>query len=934
LVALTLLPQRALSQAIAVPQVSTVGMRSTATQTIQAAPPAMGPDGLTYAERAERAFLKAEMLKISRANPGDLGAVVSKVNDELAKVSAQRNELVNMRRGLQLTNAVVTDISAISQVSLPTAFVVTAMDIGLDSAIEELDGKARYLTGEVLQAGLQELKQSRRAEYDKVLTASPAERQRILFGDGANRGLFDETKLGADASPEMRAAIAYEATQDLDRRLKLNAKFTDGQIRDLTVKSKKMAEQIAEARRSIAVGQEGQRRLGEAVTILKDQAKENTARLDVAEEYIWRGLSDGEKAKALSDGKFTRLISDPAVRKRYIEDLTYVANIKDYRAAISTGKQVASDLSSIGNILGAPPSFQETISFANHGMDVADAMLRMSTGSPLEVIGGLGALSRTFGGPRPDPTASALKAIQQQLAVMRQEMYDYHVQTMSSLDQMSDQIDNGFKSVKDLQETTISQVAYNTRALNDGLTGQLDLCNDVANTWTQGEATLDQRADTFNGNLVLGRALVSCAAGVSDTFKVASQPLPGGKRHRIGISSVFLPASLAGVPSPEAVDAVKGVKAFQDQIYLPTLNYSRRLAGRMAPDGCDADQMMFLALLAAGGRAGAARDSFASLKRDCAKSQPAYRGFAAPNAPFVPVDVVPLLGEPLSATAILQLVRPAYRASSIYEFTSSGAGSPRVLKLADILKGGDRSSNAQTLLERMKAPIDAAIVQHNMLAGDLVLEQLALDIENGLAAEANHDPKALDDAKLTVESRSRKGLCAAESSDPAYAASVEYFNAICILQANPFLTYNFTRYWLKSRLVKDKGLAHYAAGYHLSTAAEIGNAFAKPLPLVRVGARWTLQLPTTSGPPLNLELPVWGSMLTERQAYPGDFRTGRVQGDYYPDLLVLRADLEDSIAEYRASRNLTAKQKQIAYAAIVITARPSVKPAPRQQLAP
>ena len=860
---------------------------------------------------------------------GQLEGALKKFDVEQRKVTGEIAHWEDVKRATELSFAVKDDIPG-SDV-IPTSTYSATIGQGIDDQISALELRRDALGRDVLGPILAELRQAHQAQIDGLAGKDSQTIHDVLFGPDGVGGLLAGSALGANLDPGTRADIANLKADMLREELakvSAGATYTQVQVQALIgdyVDFKRKVDAFAKDTTDRINGlTEGQRRLNEAYRALAVRVADNTYRLDALEGAMWGKLTANEKIEALKGGAFSAVVRDmtPAERKDFEEDLEFAATLEDIDSAAGAVGEVAESFRSIGALVGLDLS--EPVERINQGVVLAQSLVGIASGNPLAVISGLGGVARVFGPSRSDGTSAALNALRREIQQMRVEMRQYHMEEMEALEQISRQIDRRFAELAGLQRGTLDQIGFNTLQLDEVLRQDLDTCALINAAWrprVDGDEveSFDARAARINLNHVA--RFVSCRNGVTQRFFRYS---PDGKA---AISTIFSLQTLSQADQEAGrANKILAVQRYRDETLAPTVAFTlREQPERNNVGACNPDQVAFAALLETPKRDGDLRTTATKAAASCKAGGKLV--FATREAGGAAYDVRGLLLIPISASNVLTYGRAAFDATDIYEFLDAPGGvSPKVMTLDQMralapIPGIGRKELPVQQLNRVLELVNISIAQINALSGDLVLEVIAKDLEAGLDDEtkrklAEVDPKAW------------------ANCDAAGKPSARYFNALCLLQRNEALRYNFTRHWVRTRLGNPQvyPLTIYAVAVEQAYPDLMAQAFSRSMPTVRCEPRWCLKLPGAAikdpnpspagdtGAPTDyydlkgdmlLPLPAWHEVASDRQA---------VASPQLDALLRLRRDIVLRLAEMNVDSKLTLDERRVLYAAAVIDA--------------
>lgn len=856
----------------------------------------------------------------------DLSSIVetaaTKFHSKTLELSAQVGALKNVQRGYEKSFALISDIPMGDE--LPLSFLSANISHGLDDQIDQLESRRHELAGQILGPALAEIRSKHGATLDDLRGASPAVVHDTLFGTDGLAGLFSETEAGKLLGVEGRADLAnvkadlvHHQLEAVSSGLVTTSAKVDALVGDYVAFKGRM-EQFADSTKSKMNSlADGQRHLLRVYETLAVAVEDNTFRLDALEGAMWGKLSAKERIAALEGGAFASVINRmPADKKQgFRDDLAFAAKLEDINNTAGVIGQVANDFQKIGALVGVDIS--EPISHINKAVVAVQSIVSIASMNPIGIISGLGGLAGVFGGSgNSDGVSAALVELRRDIQQMRKEMYEYHVREMEALKRISDQIDKRFSQLAALQGSTLDQIGFNTKQLNESLLSGLNACRTIMLVWpTRAGESFDNRAARFNANFQ--KQFADCRDGINDRLFVfqAGQDL--------AISTVFSLQALGDAsPDTDLGQEILNIQRYRDETLRPVVGYTlREQPVRSTKAECEANVLAFRALLASPKRDDDILAAATREKEACeASDEPP--GSASPN---IRLDTISLLGAPISAKSILFHGRSVLAVSKLYEFVDApGAVAPRFKAIRELTGQDVNESTLRLELPRMQLQVvldlvNLAIAQINVLGGDLILEVLTQDIEAAIDDPARANLAEVDAVQWAD--------CSAMDKP-----SARYFNALCVLKRNEVLRSNFARHWVRTRLANETVTARirYAVGLTEATPEVLLRSFKRKMPIEKCNSDFCLRLPGAKIADPNpsmlgkdgslathfdltedflIKAPSWDEVATDRQA---------VASPIIHELIAFRQEVINRLAEIETNKDLTAEERGLVEATVVL----------------
>lgn len=532
--------------------------------------------------------------------------------------------------------------------------------------------------------------------------------------------------------------------------------------------------------------------------------KSDAFRLKRVEEIMFGNLSPGEKFEALQRGEFKVILSgmNEDKRKAFEEGIEKSRNIETWKGQANDFIGGASGILNIARNAGIDVGgAQETVDKAQ---SIFTGVLSIYAGGPIGIIGGISAISNVFGGGGSNQNAAVLDAIRK----LSEQVKEYHEAEMEKLAQIDVKIERGFARSEFLQTETLILLQQVSMDIKEILGQGISSCNKLKTSQSQLPLSQVSSAIFYMNDFNV------CRIALRELFDVGA----GGDSYKL--SGLFKENSITVGPITSTPFYLA-----RAEVISPMLDYSRNLLKRRYP-GCGSDvidSILARELATDPRHEGEARRQLPSTQDGCPEVEP-LRVEPSGNRRFSLSEI----NDPIDFEEVSKILGYAAAIYPLYERMENPGSDPLILKdFVDqtSLSGIGLDDAGRSRIEYTRGELALAyasglisIMQINLLAGDLLMEQLETDLLAGLQA---------DPATMTLGGKIKDVWVDCAGND---TVQQRYFAAICALERNDILKANFGRYMIRRHLAAGKrtAIARYqiAHGRYKNGQAAIGEILA------------------------------------------------------------------------------------------------------------
>lgn len=512
-----------------------------------------------------------------------------------------------------------------------------------------------------------------------------------------------------------------------------------------------------------------------AYDVITSNGYENTFSMDRLESIMTSRMSPAEKFENLRSGIFKPYLTklNKEQQKAFAEGIEKAANIEIWRGHADDFVGGASGILNIAKNAGIDVANAQN--YVNKGQAIFSGVLSIYAGGPMGYIGGISSISNVLGGGSEGNQNAAVLA---ELKALSEQMKKYHEEQMKTLKEIEAKVEEGFMRSEFLQVETLHLLQGISDDIKEVLVKGLSFCGKIMETPSHQPIIKVSRDDFQHENFN------SCRTALSDIFRVQDD-------NHYDLSGAFKRSSTSINDDKQSTSSYLTKR----EILTPMLKYSNEMIKRRYPDCTQANrQGLLMRVLAVDPRGEGAVRAALPEELDCSS--------------FTPLTIstrddlsfsIEAIGEPIAFEALARALVYAAGILPVYErFVTPGGENSKMLEFSDQTQlneiGLDRSGQNRIAYTRDEiahayASGLIALAQINLIAGDLLMEQLEADLMAGLKA----DPESMkiDDepfTKLWVD-------CVGDDS-----VASRYFGALCVLERNTILKSNFSRYLTRKHM--------------------------------------------------------------------------------------------------------------------------------------
>lgn len=577
-----------------------------------------------------------------------------------------------------------------------------------------------------------------------------------------------------------------------------------------------------------------------AVAVLQATSDQAVQELKLIDAVSQQQLSPRQKLALEQQGILTLSLAEKAA---YENDVM--------AQDVSTAGQHFSDLlSGVAKLPGLSPSAAKSINKANQLVNagVACAVAYFS-GDPMQYMSAFGAVAGVLGGDSgPSPEVQLLQQVLERLDQIEKKIDQYHKEEMRALDQINaNLIQVQERILKELRETQL-MVLDNSRAIGELLSSDIKACETLLGRYGKVVTGLDP---------INQRVFANFFESDPDTYADYIRRCRAGVANRLlpTISSIFTPLYPSDSPQ-NVVGAFSEARRFVQMTLEPTLEYYSQY--KLASNQILRNLMAYVPNL------GQLDGILGRSPPDASAVLPPLEArLAIQPGGYRLLDSREVITTAATARTVLEMVPSLYAASDGFHpvtraIVKKCAGLSR--SRCPVLPGVEAANQ----LRDFELLLRVLLLQENLIAGLPAVKNVAdvLDskVTAALTAITTDETGAASGQELfTYSSIDIAHVTDGDLEKPRCSTGSMTLDAICVLQANPFLAANAITQFVSGRLGSSPArLRAYAAALEwedpvplqalLGSGVVVWNA-ALDLPKTAEGAalarrpRWAMLLP-------------------------------------------------------------------------------------------
>ena len=674
--------------------------------------------------------------------------------------------------------------ATVSSAAPDTALNLINLSYGVatENAIKKQEARIVAERERLTQGVVADLLKNNSDALDAVRSGDPDKAHALLFGSDAPAkilaGVGLDTRLDHDARTELATALGLVTANNLSYladRVDEVASGLNGALEEYEKLNSEMTsftEALTGEMESVGEALGG---LQAAYGILTSNSDENAFRMDRLESIMTSSMSPSEQFEALQSGLFKPTLAKMSEedRQAFAEGIEKAANIQTWKGHADNFVGGAAGILNIASNAGIDVG--DAQDHVNKAQSIFSGALSIYAGGPMGVIGGLSSISNVFGGGDGGGQSAAVLT---QLRALSMQMEKYHKEQMAKLKDIEIKVEDGFRRSEFLQVETLDLLQGISQDIKEALVQGISFCSKISGSPSHQPISnvspaLFQR-DNFN----------HCREALSNIFGVQ-------EGNSYGLSGAFKRSST----SIEADQASTSSFLAKREILTPMRTYSQDMVRRRYPDcsQADRDDLLMRVLTVDPKQEGAVRAALPGVS-DCS-SFPPLKISSEGELSFS----LKAIGEPIAFEVVARVLGYAGDILPVYErFVVPGNNDSPMLELSDQTRlsesgldtlGRDRIIYTRDEVANAYATGLIALAQINLVAGDLIMEQLETDLMAGLKA----DPKTM---KIDDDSFAQLWMdCVGDDS-----VANRYFAALCVLERNSILKANFGRYLTRKHM--------------------------------------------------------------------------------------------------------------------------------------
>ncbi|MES2490052.1 MAG: hypothetical protein V4607_09680 [Pseudomonadota bacterium] len=691
------------------------------------------------------------------------------------------------------------------------------VDLGLEKLQDQIVAKNNEYAKELLEGALEDMKARDAATFSAM--PSMTETERLAAASAAlNTYLSKEVVDGIDGVHQATAIANIQRTLN-DNMIKVarqNAEqtsITQMDVKDAFGRITKVEEAAAQMKDEMAndvqLLKEGQQALLDSVELIQNNVSMNSYDIEAIQKVMFGAMSPKDQKDALVAGFFRRMPDDKkaelqlkvekaAARQELTETITMT--LTGVKSALKFAEALGVDA--------------DVVQKANTAVNFASAAFNIATswGNPMAMLSAFGGAASLFGG-QSDPGAARHAQVMEKLGLihneikeLRKQVEEMRVQMHQRFDALEERLDRQHAQLLESQVAERDAISMLSEQLDQLLTADLIYCFSFDEHWRNKTSTPYSHSELVRWfNPPTSPTQVS--SGVSSEFGYCRKGLQETSRFNDAFASAVVFKLGNGLKNQvDLSDAERGqilskkeAEAFTANYFDPsyawfsdnplfidttTKSYDDVMIGLLAlPVQTQAEAQIYIGV---GATAPATQDGWRNKVKAGATQRPKQKNLRSLFDAF------------LSENRITKVAPLAVGVSGMMDMMNNHMDSqPRMLTKEQLRQRASfppAANNAGLeLVQQFLLLTTVALAQENMVSGPFMLEWLVSTVDAGLRRDLSQEPLAATDKR-----------CRAQYTKTVNGKEIsvvdDYARAICMLERNPILRFNFSIAWAQNRL--------------------------------------------------------------------------------------------------------------------------------------